>query len=359
MAEDQDDSQKTEEPTQKKLDDARKKGQTALSREVNHWFMILAGFLIILAFAPAMLRDLANGFSGYLAGVHAVPTDRAGLGNAMVDALVAAAKALLVPMIVIMAAGIGGTLVQTGPIASVERLKPKLDKISLIKGLKRQFSLKSIAEFVKGILKLVIVGAVGVLLLMPMMMSIEHYAGIPMLQMLSETRGLAIRLMIGVLSVMTVIAGLDLLYQRFEFNKSMRMSKQELKDEMKQTEGDPMIKARLRQIRTERARRRMMTQVPKADVIITNPTHFAVALQYDPQAMEAPILLAKGVDLIAQKIREVALEHEIPIVENPPLARALHASVELDQQIPPEHYRAVAEIISYVFKLKKRTVKTD
>jgi len=164
----------------------------------------------------------------------------------------------------------------------------------------------------------------------------------------------AVKVVIAVLSVMTIVTLIDVLYQRYQHLKEMRMTKQQVKDEHKQSEGDPMIKGRLRQIRAERARKRMMAAVPEADVVITNPTHFAVALKYDQATMAAPKLLAKGVDNLAFKIREVAEENDIPIVENPPVARALHAAVDIDQEIPPEHYKAVAEIIGYVMNLKRR-----
>jgi flagellar biosynthetic protein FlhB len=160
------------------------------------------------------------------------------------------------------------------------------------------------------------------------------------------------KLLIGVLSIITVMAIFDYAYQRFSFMKTMRMSKQEVKDENKQSEGDPIVKARLRSIRLNRARKRMMAAVPKASVIITNPTHFAVALVYEMGESSAPKVVAKGADHVAFKIREIAKEHDVPIVENPPLARALYANVEIDREIPPEHYKAVAEIISYVFRLK-------
>jgi flagellar biosynthetic protein FlhB len=163
---------------------------------------------------------------------------------------------------------------------------------------------------------------------------------------------LILRLLFGVLAVVTVLALFDYAYQRFAFMRSMRMSKQEVKEENKQAEGDPVIRARLRAIRMNRARKRMMAAVPKASVVITNPTHYAVALQYDMGDSGAPKVVAKGADLVAMKIREIAAEHDVPIVENPPLARALYAGVEIDREIPPEHYKAVAEIISYVFRLK-------
>jgi flagellar biosynthetic protein FlhB len=177
-------------------------------------------------------------------------------------------------------------------------------------------------------------------------------AAVDIFAMLDYLRRETVRLTFIVLLIVTVMAAADYVYQRWSFLQQMRMTKQEVKDEHKQTEGDPMIKSRLRSLRMQRARQRMMAAVPKASVVITNPTHYAVALKYDMDAMGAPILVAKGADLIALRIRELADENEVPIVENPPLARALFATVELDQEVPPEHYKAVAEVISYVMKLK-------
>nr|NIR60380.1 flagellar biosynthesis protein FlhB [Gammaproteobacteria bacterium] len=239
-----------------------------------------------------------------------------------------------------------------GLVFSTEPIAPKLEKLSLAKGLKRLFSSRSLVEFLKGLAKISIVTAVVVLLLWPEQEVIPNVTAMTAAQFVGMLQGLAVRILVAVLAVMTVIAVLDFLYQKHQHLKRLRMSKQELKEEFKQTEGDPMIKARLRQIRMERARRRMMAAVPEADVVVTNPTHYAVALKYDPQMTEAPVLTAKGIDSIALRMREVAEQHDVPIVENPPLSRALYDNVELDQEIPPEHYRAVAEVIGYVMRLK-------
>jgi flagellar biosynthetic protein FlhB len=171
--------------------------------------------------------------------------------------------------------------------------------------------------------------------------------------MLTDLQIVVFKIIGAVIILMTLIAFIDIIYQRYDHHKKLRMTKQEVKDEFKQTEGDPQIKGRLRQLRQEKARQRMMAAVPESSVVVTNPTHFAVALKYDQATMSAPILVAKGVDLVAKRIRDLARENEIPIVENPPLARALHAGVELDQEVPPEHYQAVAEIIGYVMRLKQ------
>ena len=203
--------------------------------------------------------------------------------------------------------------------------------------------------------KIIIVGVVGFMVIYP---ELPHLVELPQ-EDLDDILGLlaflAFRILLATSIIMAVIAVLDYMYQRYEYYKNLRMSRQELKEEFKQTEGDPVIKERLRSIRRERARKRMMAAVPNADVIITNPTHFAVALQYDEDTMRAPVVVAKGQDQIALNIRSVAEEHGVPVVENPPLARALHASCEIDEEIPLEHYRAVAQVIGYVYKLKGKT----
>lgn len=356
MADEQDDSQKTEEPTQKRLDEAREKGQVASSREINHWFMILGGTLIVTVFAPQMMVDVKRLILPFIEQPHAIPTDLDHLRRVLVSTSTGLVFAMLVPLVVMVAAALLGGFLQHGFTVSAEHITPKLDKISPLAGAKRLFSLKSIAEFAKGLLKLAIVAAVATMLLWPLGGQLAALTSLEMSQLLALLKDLSTRLMIGVLSVMTVIAGLDFFYQKFEHLKKLRMSRQELKDEYKQTEGDPIVKSRLRQIRTERARRRMMAAVPSSDVVITNPTHFAVALKYEFGGVGAPRVVAKGTDQVAFRIREVAKENDVPIVENPPLARGLFASVELDEEIPPEHYKAVAEVIGYVMRLKGRSI---
>jgi flagellar biosynthetic protein FlhB len=259
---------------------------------------------------------------------------------------------VLVPIAIMVLLALLAGFSQNGLLISFESIKPKLEKLSPMKGLKRLFSSRSLVDFVKGIAKISIVAAVVMVLLWPEWRILPNLTSFEGEQVLNLLLSLSMRVLIGVLSVMTVIAALDFLYQRQQHTKQLRMSRQELRDEYKQTEGDPMIKARLRQIRMERARKRMMAAVPEADVVVTNPTHFAVALKYDPERMQAPILVAKGADSMALRIREIAKEHNVPIVQNPPLSRALYNGVDLDQEVPAEHYKAVAEIIGYVMRLK-------
>jgi flagellar biosynthetic protein FlhB len=235
---------------------------------------------------------------------------------------------------------------------SIEPLKPKLSKISPLAGLKRLFSSQALANFAKGLIKLVVIGSVMLALLWPQRDRLEGLVQTDILGTLMITRSLALDVLVAVVAALFLVAAADYLFQYRQWFERQKMSVREMKEEFKQTEGDPMVKGKIRQLRQTRMRRRMMAAVPKASVIITNPTHYAIALQYE-RGMDAPICLAKGIDAVALKIREVAGEHGIPIVENPPLARALHATVEIDEQIPAEHYKAVAEVIGYVMKLRR------
>ncbi|MAZ76515.1 MAG: flagellar biosynthesis protein FlhB [Micavibrio sp.] len=348
----EDDSSKTEEPTPKKLDESRKKGQVALSREVNNWVMLFTGTIVILAIGPSVLSSLTGYLKSFIEKSHMLPSFSGGVGFLFESAFFDVFAILALPLIVLMVAAFAAPFLQIGPLFAPEIIKPDISKISVFKGLKRLFSMRSLMEFVKGLLKIGIIGVVGVILLYPFYGQADHFVGLPVPIMLDELQGLVLRLMSGILVVLVVVAVIDLLYQRYEHHKKMRMTKQELKDEYKQTEGDPHVRAKLRQLRQEKAQSRMMQSVPEADVIITNPTHFSIALKYDPDEMDAPIVVAKGIDELAMRIREVAKENAIPLVENRPLARILFDKVDIDAAIPEEHYKAVAEIISYVFQLK-------
>lgn len=356
MAEDEqpDDSQKTEEPTPKKLEEARKKGQVALSRELNNWIMLLAATILIATAAGPVLGDVKDVLKAYIEHSNDFPPTPGGLHIIMGEGFKKIVLALALPLIVLMAAAFLSPFIQVGPLFAPESIKPDVSKISPIKGFTRLFSKRSLMEFTKGILKISIIGLIGALIIYPYYGQIEHVIGMPVPLVLWELQGLVVKMMAGILVVLLVVAVIDIAFQRMEHYKKMRMTKQELKDEYKQTEGDPHVKARLRQLRSERARQRMMQAVPQADVVITNPTHYSIALKYDPEEMEAPLCVAKGVDELALRIREVAKEHDVEIFENPPLARALFDTVDVDETIPTEHYQAVAEVISYVFKRKGR-----
>ncbi len=349
-----DDSQKTEDPTQKRLEEARRKGQVAVSRELNNWIMLLAGTILIGTAASPMMSHMQAHLKTYLEKAWDFPQTPGGLSIVLGDSFKIVLGMLLLPFLVLMAAAFIGPFIQVGPIFAPDVIKPDLGKISPFSGFQRLFSKRALMEFAKGLLKMGLISTVGFIILKPYFAGLEHMVGLPVPLLLDEMQAMVIKLLIGVLVVLVVLAVIDTLYQRTEHYKKMRMTKQELKDEHKQMEGDPHIKARLRQLRTERARARMMQAVPRADVVITNPTHYSVALKYDPEEMEAPMCIAKGIDDLALRIRETAKKHDVVIYENPPLARVLYSTVEIDEAVPPEHYKAVAEVISYVFKLKGR-----
>ncbi|MCD8498285.1 MAG: flagellar biosynthesis protein FlhB [Alphaproteobacteria bacterium] len=348
-----DDAQKTEEPTSKKLEDARKKGQVPLSREVNNWLMILAGTVLIAAVSNTLFSNLRDLMREFIEKSYAFPSGVNGLTILLSSTAWEVFLMMALILLALVLAAFIGPFGQIGPLFTTEKIKPDISKVSPIKGFSRLFSMNSLMEFAKGVLKLALIAIVGVIIVRPYFNSLDHLMGVSFQGFLDELKTMVLQMLIGVLVVLFIIAVVDLVYQRYQHYKQMRMTKQEVKDEYKQSEGDPHVKARLRQLRSEKARKRMMQNVPKADVVITNPTHYSIALQYDPETMEAPVCLAKGVDEIALKIREVAKEHDILIYEAPPLARALYGLVEIDETIPPEQYKAVAEVISYVFKMRK------
>ena len=354
MAEEEDQSQKTEAPSQKKLEDARKKGQVPTSREIHNALMIssAAGFIVFLS--PKIANDLTIVLRPFISSPHDIIISIDDLRRLTFDLLRDVGSALVLPALLFLVAAFAGSLLQNGLVVSAEPLKPKLEKLSPIGGAKRIFSLKSIVEFVKGIFKITFIAAAAVVLLWPDAPTVIKSSEIEIIGVLAILESLTLKLLIGVAALIFAIALLDVLYQRFEHQKQLRMSRKDLQDEFKQTEGDPHIKARLKGLRAERARQRMMAAVPNATVVVTNPTHFAVAMLYEIDGMTAPKVVAKGLDLTALKIREIAEAHDVPVVENPPLARALHAAVELGDDIPPEHYQVVAEVIGYVMRLERR-----
>ncbi|NBO18654.1 MAG: flagellar biosynthesis protein FlhB [Proteobacteria bacterium] len=355
MAEgEQDPEQKTEQPTQKRLDEAMKKGNIPVSREVTHFFMVGLLAAIVSWLLPDMVRNTGKMLGPMISNAAELPADRTGLSILLWKLMWGSMGILAVPLLGAMVAVISASLLQNGLVMSSEPMKPQLSRISPLAGIKRLFSVKSLVELIKNLLKIGIVGYVAFVAVYPEMPNIRLLPGKSTEAAVLFLLMLAGRLTMGVAIAMFLIAILDLLYQRFSYIKGLRMTRQEIRDEYKQSEGDPHIKQRLRRLRMERAKNRMMQNVPKADVVITNPTHFAVALQYDSKTMKAPIMLAKGQDLVALKIRDIAKDNNIPIVENPPLARALFASMEIDQEIPSAHYEAVAKVISFVYQLKNR-----
>ncbi|MGH6671070.1 MAG: flagellar type III secretion system protein FlhB [Xanthobacteraceae bacterium] len=352
MADERDDSEQTEDPTPKRLDEAIKRGDVVKSAEVNTWFTIAGGALALLLFAGSAAAKLETTFRGLIANSYQIPTD----GPALADLTRGLARAVLgslgIPLLILALAALAGSAIQHRIVLSGEPIRPQLSRISPAAGMSRLFSRQAFANFAKGLAKLALFGAVLTTLLLPERQRLAGLVTIDPAMILPFTRALIMKMLGSVVAILFIVAAADYLFQYRQWYDRQKMSVRDIKEEFRQTEGDPMIKGKLRQLRNTRMRKRIMAAVPKASVVITNPIHFAVALRYE-RGMTAPVCVAKGADLLARRIREIAQAHDIPIVENPPLARALHATVEIDQEIPPEHYRAVAEIIGYLMRLRR------
>ncbi len=352
MSEDQDQSQKTEEPTRKRLDEARQKGQLVTSREINNFFMLCAFTVIAVWLTPHIMMQAQLAMLPFIESPENFIIDEGSFKTLFAETSRHMGMLLALPLAISIIAALSAGMLQSKFNFSWTPLMPDLNRISPLKGLERLFSLRSVVELIKGIIKISIVGIIAYLAVAPYMPMLNLLPAEETSEMLAFLLALTKRMLLGIIIALFFIAILDYLYQYFEYIKNLRMTKQEVKDEYKQQEGDPKIKQKLRAIRAERAKKRMMAEVPKSDVVITNPTHYAVALRYDMETMAAPILVAKGADKVALRIREIAQEHKIIVMRNPPLARALYDNVEIGYGIPQQHYKAVAEVIGYVYRLK-------
>lgn len=352
MAEDTDQEDKTEDPTERRIEQAIERGDVPKSAEVATFFVLASGTLALMVTGAVGSRDFINAMRNMLSGLHSVSVESHGLMHLSYISAGQMASILGIPMLFAVAAGILSGFVMHRPLWTTETLAPKFDRISPMAGFKRIFGKEAFVQFLKSFAKFAIVTIVIFAVLWPERARLKTLVMLDPFVMLDISWVLTLKVLGGVLAIFAVVAALDVFYQRYTWHEKLKMTREEMKQEFKETEGSPEIKQKIRKLRAESLKKRMMAQVPKASVIITNPTHYAVALQYDAK-MNAPILLAKGVDSLALKIREVAGAHDIPIVENPPLARALHARVEIDQEIPEEHYKAVAEVIGYVMRLRR------
>ncbi len=352
MADESDDTEKTEDPTQKRLDDALERGDVAKSQEVNTWFVIAGATLVLSTFAGSVGGGIEMPLRNLIANSWQIRTDGPGLLHLAEQIEYILAAALCIPLLMLVLAAIAGNVIQHRFVWSGEALKPKFSKISPMAGAKRIFGKQAAANFAKGLFKVMALGAVMTAVLWPERARLDAMVRLDPNTLLGTTKTLTLELLGAVVAMLALVAIADYFFQYRQWFERQKMSLREMKEEFKQSEGDPHIKARIRQLRHARMKKRMMAAVPKASVIITNPTHYSVALSYE-RGMSAPVCVAKGMDNIALKIREVAREHDIPIVENVPLARALYAAVKIDDEIPVEHYHAVAEIIGYVMGLKR------
>lgn len=356
MADDEDQSSKTEEPTDRKLNKLREEGNVPKSKEVGNMFMLFGMLLMVAFILPWELEQMRDLMAGMfqLAGSSRIegPTDMASVLMLIFEKVLLTLAPLLGALFVM--AYLSG-FIQSGPLFSIKPVEPKLEKISILKGFKRLFSLKSLAEFLKSVVKLVVIGAIiwGVFFAYQ-----DEFLLLPdtsLMAIATLTYEVAIWMLIAVLAVMLLMAIADFLFQKAEYTKENMMSRKELKDEVKETAGDPQIKQRQRQIQMQAAQQRMMQAVPDADVVITNPTHFAVALSYKPdEGMAAPKIVAKGADFIAQQIRDIAQRNHVPLYEDPPLARQLYDNGELGEEIPFDLYEVTAKVISHIMQLQKK-----
>ena len=346
-----DQESKTEDPSGKKLEDAFKRGDVAKSQEVVTWFMLLGSAAVFAMLAPSTSAALMTSLETVIMNADRFDVTGAGFGAFFNNLALALVGTILVPLLVLSTCAVLANLVQHRPLFSAEPITPKFTKISPLAGAKRLFSGESLVNFGKGLVKIAIVGAVLVMVIWPERDRLDTMMTADPLIILADFQEIGLKIFGAVLVVVTLIAGADYFYVRQKWWKRQMMTLQETRDEFKQMEGDPHIKGKLRQLRQERSRKRMMAAVPDATVVITNPTHFAVALKYE-KGMAAPKCVAKGADAVAFRIRELAKEHDVPIVENPPLARALFAAVDVDETIPGEHFKAVAEVIGFVMRLK-------
>lgn len=357
MAEGADPESKTEEATPRKLEEARKKGDVAKSQDVAPTLALMGAAGVILMGGGWFATSAAEQLLPFIAAPHAmVGALESGAGIELgARALWAVVPLFAAVMTAVILGGAGGNLMQSGLIFTADKIKPKWDKISPLSGFKRIFGPDGLVQFLKTFVKLLAVSAVCWAVLKPHTRELENLAAMSPAEQLPFARDLIAALMIAAVVLLSLTAGADFLWQKMRFAKRMRMTKEELKEDYKQSEGDPHVKARLKQIRMQRSRKRMMQAVPTATVIVTNPTHYSVALRYKPEEGDAaPICVAKGVDALALRIREVAREHEVPIVENVPLARALYAAVEVDETIPREHFEAAAKVIGFVMQKRRR-----
>lgn len=363
MSDTEDQSQKTEEPSQRKLEKAREEGNTFNSKEVNSFLSIFTLSLLVLMLGGIFSISLTDKLKKFVTAPYdLIATTAKNTSNPpssnviliMSDLILDVMPFIIIPALIMMIVNIFGSLAQQGIIYSPEVIRPQLSRISPIAGFKRIFSLNSVMEFLKGLLKISLVGIIVYIAIRSEIRTLSHVYSLSIISGIKLLMKGLIKLFVGVCCFMFALAVIDYLYQRFAFMQKMRMSKQELRDEHKQQEGSPEIKSKLKAMRIKMSKRRIMAAVPMADVIITNPTHYAVALEYKQETMETPVVVAKGLDNIAMMIREIAKEHKIPIVENPPLARLLYKDVDMGKQIQEKHYKAVAEVISYIMKLQNK-----
>jgi len=353
VADDTDPESKTEEPSAKRLSDARAKGDVVKSADIPQLASLTGAVSVVVLAGGWLTRDLASALYPFIAHAGTIDLSSGGAMVVMKQATLAALTPLMLVMVVSAFAGAVAHVAQSGFLLTPDKLKPDFNKLDLIKGLGRIFGIDGFVQFAKSAMKFLVTGLIAWMVLKPHVGEVRNLVGMDPAAMLPEAMKLSKSLLLAVILFLAVTAAFDWFWQRQRFMNRMRMTLQEVKEEFKQSDGDPHIKAKRRQIQMQRSRQRMMQAVPKATVVVMNPTHYAVALKYEAGETPAPLCVAKGMDELALKIRAVAEEHGVPVLEDPPLARALYASVEVDEEIPVEHFEAVAKVISFILNGKK------
>lgn len=350
------DDEKTEEPTSKKIEDARKEGNVPKSQDLSGFITLLVALILVLVMMPFIGKQLIFLYRYYQSMI-GVEFTKELVYEIVITSTLRTLMMILPIAISVAIAGVIGSVIQFGFIFTTKPLEFNLNKINPLSGLKKLFSLKKIGESIKIILKVTLVFIVTFYFLLSFTKELPQTLLFTMFNQLIWLKEKIIILASVMLLLFLVISLLDIFLVRFQYFKGLRMSKQEIKDEYKQMEGDPQIKGKIRSLQRQMAQRRMMQDIPVADVVITNPTHYAVALRYDKSKENAPVVLAKGVDHLALRIRAIATENQVPIIENPPLARELYKVCELNDEIPANLYRAVAEVLSFVYSSNKTKFK--
>ena len=345
--------QKTEEPTSKRVTDTEKKGNFAHSREINSSFILLAALLGFMILGEQSTRNVMGSWTDMFAESWTLQLSPEELYKITANAMQAFVKIVGPFLIIIMLAGVMSNLLQIGGLRfSSHPLVPKFNKLNPLAGFGRIFSKNSVMELFKSLFKVGIISVISYYVIKSHWKEIPPLMGFGVGQVLSFMGFVALEIIFNVLLVMIFLSLLDFTFQKFTYLENLRMTKQEVKEERKESDGNPQVKQRIRTVQMQMARKRMMSAVPEADVIVTNPTHISIAIKYDTENFAAPLVVAKGVGPIAMRIREIAKENGIPLVEDKPLARTLNKTVEVGQMIPASLYKAVAEILAYVYKLK-------
>jgi flagellar biosynthesis protein FlhB len=355
MAEEPGGQEKTEEPTGRRLEDARKKGDVAKSMEVPSAAVLLVGLLTLYLLGGFMLQNCLELLRHYLSNLHSIQIIPGNMLVLTIETMKHVAILTGPVLLVLLITALAANYAQIGFLYTTEKIEPQLEKIDPIKGFGRIFSLQTLANTIKSVAKLGIVSYVSYKEIMRNLNGIMPLMDQEPYNILIFYARVSFWIFLKAALIIAILAAIDYAFQRWQFMNKMKMTKQEVKEEAKMTEGDPYIKGRIRSIQMQMARKRMMAEVPKADVIITNPTHLAIALVYDPTIMSAPTVLAKGAGVIAQRIKEIAQEYNIPVIEDKPLAQSLYKLVEINEQIPENLFQTVAEILAYVYQLKKKS----